>query len=125
MVLEADGIGVYMETKDRTLNRLKFMDYVHGRLVELRDVFNKEQGRSDLDGDIDVASQDAGLKVRLWSNRGQGSSSVCGSVSLYGIFDVSTETEDNGYGTEMEDQVVPSLFWKVYEACMKAPDMEW
>ena len=112
-------------TEDSTLNRLKFMDYVHGRLVELCDAFNEEQASGDQDGDIDVASQDAGLKVRLWSNRGQGSSSVCGSASLYGIFDVSTETEDYGYGTEMEEQVVPMLFWKVYEACMKAPDMEW
>lgn len=107
------------------MSRLKFMDYVHGRLKELCDAFNKEQGSGDQDGDIDVSSQDDGLTVRLWSIRGQGSSSVCGSVSLDGVFDVSTETEDNGYGIEMEEQVVPLLFWKVYEACIKAPDMEW
>lgn len=59
-------------TEDRTLTRMNFMDYVHGRLVELCDAFNKEQSSGDQDGDIDVSSQDDGLTVRLWSLRGPG-----------------------------------------------------
>lgn len=120
-----------MDTKDKTTRRLQFMDMLHDILENLNNMYTygkpvgdkaykcREKKNKD---NVDVEYERDGLKVRLWYDPEY--TEVRGRVELYGLFTVEHEAEDE-YSTAMEEEVVPMLFWKAFEACMKAPDMEW
>ena len=118
-----------METKDKTLRRLQFMDMVQEILAKLHRLwcnscYDAGDGytRHAQDGEAEVGCVQKGLTIRIWVERG--GDRIYGQVDMRDIFTIDCEQLDDEFDGDCE-ALVHEMFWKVYEACMKAPDMEW
>lgn len=76
---------------------------------------DKAYSRWGMDGEAGVAYMRDGLEISLWAERGD--DSLYGSIKADGLLDIQENLEDEY--SDAEEQLVPVLFWRLYEALAK------